>query len=350
MCTIAGYNGTKPAAPILIEMMRKLEGLDSGFYTGIATIYEGKIYYAKVAGDLEQLLKSTDAAALPGNIGFIHSRTPGPKELGDFVGVAHPFTTEKDGQVRTALIMNGCGGIFKNTFDVSGIAQRMLKQGYTLKSWHPTVGNTPLPSGGFVHGTDVRCQLTDSKIVAGVDMAEALQETFTEMPCEAVGLALSVTDPEAIAFARLVMPMHVALADHGAYMATGSLAFPEDAGAYTLLPPMSYGKVWQDGFQARKFKKQLATVAPITPQVMSEAYRYLEEALREPKAFPETGVGEFLRELYPEADCTQRHTVAYQVVSEFDRQGRLEVQTRYIPGKTEELKAPKFYLSLKKAE
>ena len=76
MCTIAGYNGTKPAAPILIDMMRKLEGLDSGFYTGIATIHEGKIYHAKVAGDLDRLLETTDAANLPGTIGFIHSRTP----------------------------------------------------------------------------------------------------------------------------------------------------------------------------------------------------------------------------------------------------------------------------------
>ena len=77
MCTIAGYVGTKPAAPLLIEMMRKEEGIDSGFYTGIATIHEGKIHYRKVVGDLAQLLKETDAAELPGTIGIIHSRTPG---------------------------------------------------------------------------------------------------------------------------------------------------------------------------------------------------------------------------------------------------------------------------------
>lgn len=347
MCTIAGYNGTKSAAPILIEMMRKLEGLDSGFYTGIATMHQGKIYYAKVAGNLDTLLASTVAASLPGTMGFIHSRTPGPKELADFAGVAHPFTAEKDGQVRTALIMNGCGGIFKGTFDVSGMAQRMIDQGYELKSYHETIGNTALPGGGFAHGTDVRCQLTDSKIAAGMDMAEALQETFTQMPCEAVSLAMSVTEPNAIAFARLVMPMHVALTDHGVYMATGPLALPKDAGDYTLLPPMSYGKVWKDGFQVQKFKKYLATVAPITPQVMAAAYAYLEEALQEPKPFTETGVSEVLQNLYPSADCTQRWTVAYQVISEFYRQGRLHMETRYIPGKTEDLKAPVFYLSLK---
>lgn len=76
------------------------------------------------------------------------------------------------------------------------------------------------------------------------------------MPCEAVALTLSVTEPETIAFARLVAPMHLAWVDHGAYMATAPLAFPADAGGYTLLPPMSYGKIWRDGFQVQKIKKQ----------------------------------------------------------------------------------------------
>lgn len=42
MCNIAGYIGEQQAAPILIEMIREQEGLDAGFYTGIATIHEVK--------------------------------------------------------------------------------------------------------------------------------------------------------------------------------------------------------------------------------------------------------------------------------------------------------------------
>ena len=56
MCNIAGYVGTKPAAPILIEMMRREEGWDAGFYTGIATVSGGKLYTDKVVGDLDHLL------------------------------------------------------------------------------------------------------------------------------------------------------------------------------------------------------------------------------------------------------------------------------------------------------
>lgn len=75
MC-ILGYNGTKPAAPLLIEMLRRTEGMDAGCYTGIATLHEGKIHYRKLAGNLDRLLAETDAIELPGSIGIIHSRTP----------------------------------------------------------------------------------------------------------------------------------------------------------------------------------------------------------------------------------------------------------------------------------
>ncbi len=57
MCNIAGYIGNRPAAPILIEMLRKQEWLDGGLSTGIATIHEGKLYYAKVVGDVEALVR-----------------------------------------------------------------------------------------------------------------------------------------------------------------------------------------------------------------------------------------------------------------------------------------------------
>ncbi|MBQ7034845.1 MAG: glutamine--fructose-6-phosphate aminotransferase, partial [Clostridia bacterium] len=75
MCNIAGYVGDRPAAPILIEMIRRQQGLDGGYYTGIATIHQGRLHYAKLAGDLDHLLENSEAMNLPGNIGIIHSRT-----------------------------------------------------------------------------------------------------------------------------------------------------------------------------------------------------------------------------------------------------------------------------------
>ena len=64
MCNIAAYVGTKQAAPIIIEMLRRQEGWDSGYYTGIATIHEGKLYMEKDACNLETLLQQTDITKL----------------------------------------------------------------------------------------------------------------------------------------------------------------------------------------------------------------------------------------------------------------------------------------------
>ena len=57
MCNIAGYIGKKQAAPILLDLLRRQECYDGGAGTGIATIHEGKLYFRKVLGDVETLLR-----------------------------------------------------------------------------------------------------------------------------------------------------------------------------------------------------------------------------------------------------------------------------------------------------
>ena len=66
MCMIAGYAGNRRAAPILIEMMRRQQYIDGGRSTGIATIHEGKLYTAKINGNLDRFLRETDGVYGPG--------------------------------------------------------------------------------------------------------------------------------------------------------------------------------------------------------------------------------------------------------------------------------------------
>ena len=68
MCNIAGYTGSRRAAPILLEMIKKQEYIDGSLSTGIATIYEGKLYTAKVLGNADTLIEKTDALNFPGTI------------------------------------------------------------------------------------------------------------------------------------------------------------------------------------------------------------------------------------------------------------------------------------------
>jgi glucosamine--fructose-6-phosphate aminotransferase (isomerizing) len=74
MCNIAGYAGAKQAAPILLDMLRRQEAFDAEMSTGIATIYDGKLHYRKVIGNVDTLIRETDAFSLPGTVGIAHSR------------------------------------------------------------------------------------------------------------------------------------------------------------------------------------------------------------------------------------------------------------------------------------
>ena len=194
MCNIAAYVGERRAAPILIEMLSRIEGMNAGFFTGIATLHEGRLHYRKLEGELSYLLAHTDAADLPGNIGLIHGRTPGMG--GD--GWAHPFVGMRANEPVTALIANGSFGIFKPNLDrYTAIARSLEADGYTLTSAtaQPVELGRPLASGLRAHMTDAFCQLVLRYMDAGESEARALELAFTEAPEEMVTLMLSVQHP-----------------------------------------------------------------------------------------------------------------------------------------------------------
>ena len=105
MCGIVGYVGSKEAAPLLIEGLKRLEyrGYDSA---GIATLSNGAFTVRKSPGKLSNLLARLEGVSTPGTTGIGHTRwaTHGrPTEAN-----AHPHT---DCTGRIVVIHNG---IFEN--------------------------------------------------------------------------------------------------------------------------------------------------------------------------------------------------------------------------------------------
>ena len=105
MCGIIGYVGTREAAPLLIEGLKRLEyrGYDSA---GIATLSNGAFAVRKCAGKLSNLIARLDGVSTPGTTGIGHTRwaTHGrPTEVN-----AHPHT---DCTGRIVVVHNG---IFEN--------------------------------------------------------------------------------------------------------------------------------------------------------------------------------------------------------------------------------------------
>ena len=99
MCGIVGVIGKRPAAPLLLEALRRLEyrGYDSA---GIATLVDGHIERRRAEGKLGNLAAALERAPLAGTTGIGHTRwaTHGaPTERN-----AHPH-----GTARVAIVHNG---------------------------------------------------------------------------------------------------------------------------------------------------------------------------------------------------------------------------------------------------
>ena len=122
MCGIIGYSGSRPAAPVLLEGLGRLEyrGYDSA---GIAVIGEGAPEVRKSRGKLSMLLKAIGEGAPDGTCGIGHTRWAthgGPTDLN-----AHPHT---DCNNEVAVVHNG---IVENFLE---LRQEMEGQGHVFSS------------------------------------------------------------------------------------------------------------------------------------------------------------------------------------------------------------------------
>jgi glucosamine--fructose-6-phosphate aminotransferase (isomerizing) len=73
MCGIMGYIGTRPAAPVLLDGLRRLEyrGYDSA---GLAVVEDGRIEIRKAAGKIARLEEIVRESPLRGVVGIGHTR------------------------------------------------------------------------------------------------------------------------------------------------------------------------------------------------------------------------------------------------------------------------------------
>ncbi len=343
MCNIAGYVGTRPAAPILLDMIRREEGFAGGYFTGIATIHEGKLYYAKLTGDTERLLANTNAAELPGTIGIIHSRS----NSGGGDSWAHPFVTGH-GKPSLAYVANGAAGPFRERMpEFSALAEQLIREGYPFTSVDKAENKNyqKLSDGTSIHMSDAMCQLILRNIDRGADTATAMTEAFCEMPGDIVGLLLSLSEPNGIFWSRINRPMMVGFAAHGAYLATTAWAFPADAQGATALPPLASGCVYRDKYTVIPYQQPPIEVAPLTASLRRAAYDIIYKELQ--------GGEKSMSELKNatsvlfDGGCSQNALLAYETLCEIAKDHAIELRTARVPGAREGIDAPKFYISLK---
>jgi glucosamine--fructose-6-phosphate aminotransferase (isomerizing) len=195
MCGIVGVIGLKPASPLLLEALRRLEyrGYDSA---GIATLVGGRIERRRAEGKLNNLAASLDAAPLAGVTGIGHTRwaTHGAPTEGN----AHPHGTD-----RVSIVHNG---IIENHVE---LRQELEREGQEFST---------------ETDTETVAQLVDLHLRQGMAPVDAARAAIGRLE-GAYALAMIFTGhPELMVGAQSGAPLAVGFGDDEMFLGSDSIA------------------------------------------------------------------------------------------------------------------------------
>ncbi len=276
MCGIVGYTGSRQAAPLLLEGLKRLEyrGYDSA---GIAVLENGRIEVHKTPGRIGMLEKALGAVLPTGRTGIAHTRwaTHGAPNTVN----AHPHT---DCAGTLALIHNG---IIEN----AGVLRTALaRHGHVFRS---------------ETDTEVLSHLIEEHMAKGGALAESVAAALNEVE-GAYGIAvISTAAPDTVVAARRGSPLLVALgagenfvaSDASAVLAyTRSVVYLDD-GEIAVVRPDDYRILDLDAAEKEKAVTRvdwdLATI-----ERGGYAHFMLKEIMEQPESVRNTLRGRLLEE------------------------------------------------------
>ncbi len=334
---MAAYTGPRLAAPILLKMLEAQEGLWGGHYSGIATLCEGKIYCAKICGDVKRLRALTDAEKLPGTIGIAHTRTPGI----DSDLWAHPFVSFDRKVVYCA---NGDGGIFKKTsYDM--VYERMKKEGVAFSSEvpHPCSPYPLFPNGHSVHISEIMSNVITENLAKMGNMRSALSDAFQSFPAEIAALALSVKEPDTVSGIRINQPLMCGRREKESFLATSALAFEAEKPDFTgEIPPLSLLSMSRSGIIMETFDcfGGYFTSGPMS----SETCKKLDELLSS-GSFTIAEMVTEINKLYPPGKMAVSAMTVYEYLRENLCSGNIKMERKTEVGSGRGLTSPRWRFS-----
>jgi len=200
MCGIIGYCGQKPAVPIVLEALKRLEyrGYDSA---GIASLYDGRLLIRKDAGKIDEVIQKHDLASLPGIVAIGHTRWATHGGVTQFN--AHPHS---DCGGRVAVVHNG---IIENN--------QQLRQELT-KIGHKFTSETD---------TEIIPHLLEDELKNGCSLEQAVLNITPRLEGSYAFLVISLDDPAKIIGTRKTIPLIVGTDAPDYYVSSDALAFSQ---------------------------------------------------------------------------------------------------------------------------
>ena len=256
MCVLCGYiSKNEQAAPVLLRMGERMQGLWSGFYTGIGVLgSDGVIRHHKTTGYSKYWRERFTTDDLPGTMGFFHSRT----NSGGDARYAHPFVSS-DGSVM--LAGQGSSGIFADRDPkIIQIGNMLLDEGIRFSSRDDSLNFKKyqvLKDGSQVHVSDIVCEYAAYLFKKIGDPLKTVQKTGTDILEEAISLYIFRDRPGHIyttnVNSRLAIQFHQ---DH-VMMSSSALAFDDDSGDPLELTSNSVADISLDGIHIERLSEEL---------------------------------------------------------------------------------------------
>ncbi len=266
MCGIVGYIGSREAAPIILESLKKLEyrGYDSA---GIAVLHDGHVSIRRSEGKLKHLEEVLRRGPLRGGVGIGHTRwaTHGrPSETN-----AHPH---RAGSV--AVVHNG---IIENYLELK---EYLVKKGARITS---------------ETDTEIVAHLVEEKIQKGADFLGAVRKSLGEIHGSYALVFLSLRDPERLIVAKNSTPIVIGWGQSETFVASDIPALLDHTRKVTFLEDGEVAEVSSKGFQVwdgrqrgvrRGFKK--ITWDAVAAQKGGYRHFMLKEIHEQPRAITDT--------------------------------------------------------------
>ena len=200
MCGIIGFVGNEPAAPIVLQGLRKLEyrGYDSA---GMASIDDGKLQLKKGVGKIEEVNQKHKLEQLPGNIAIGHTRwaTHGGVSQEN----AHP---QVDCTGRIAVAHNGIIENYKE------LRQILKAEGHTFAS---------------ETDTEVIPHLIEECLKESSTLEKAVLMAIQSLKGSYAFIVISDREPQKMVAARRDNSLVIGTGDNGSFATSDILSLPD---------------------------------------------------------------------------------------------------------------------------
>ena len=222
MCGIIGYCGQKPAVPVVLDALKRLEyrGYDSA---GVASLSDGRLLIKKDAGKVEEVIQRNGLASMPGNIAIGHTRWATHGGVTQFN--AHPHS-DCDGRV--AVVHNG---IVENN---QQLRRELTRAGHKFRS---------------ETDTEVIPHLIEDELKKGCSLEQAVLNITPRLEGSFAFLAMAPDNPAKIVGTRRSNPLIVGINGHDCYISSDALAFSQYTNQVMGLGDNEVAVLTQEGVQ-----------------------------------------------------------------------------------------------------